>query len=73
MKRIFVPTRSDCDWQPLLKDPIKHWKEGRSAMTTAACWEAAGTRLPPEVAAVLDQSDRSGKSPREMSETSSKL
>lgn len=53
MKRVFVPTRSGSDWQPLLAEPIKHWKKGKSAMTAAACWEAAGTTFPPEVAAML--------------------
>ena len=53
MKRIFVPTRSGSDWQPLLAEPIKHWKKGKSAMTAAACWESAGTTFPPEVAAAL--------------------
>jgi hypothetical protein len=53
MKRIFVPTRSGSDWQPLLAEPIKHWKKGRSAMTAAACWEATPSTLPPEIAAAF--------------------
>lgn len=52
-KRIFVPSRSGSDWQSLLAKPIMHWKKGRSAMTAAACWEAAGTKFPPEVATIL--------------------
>lgn len=53
MKRIFVPSRSGSDWQPLLAEPIKHWKPRKSAMTAAACWEAASTTFPPEVASAL--------------------
>ena len=53
MKRIFVPTRTGSDWQPLLAQPIKHWKKGKSAMTAAACWEDVGTTFPPEVAVAL--------------------
>ena len=54
MKRIFVPTKSGTDWQPLLAKPKLHWKRGASAMTAAAAWEAASDRLPPEIAALLD-------------------
>jgi hypothetical protein len=56
MKCIFVPTRSGSDWQPLLAEPTKHWKKGKSAMTAAACWEAAPSTLPPELRAVLNSS-----------------
>jgi len=56
MKRIFVPTRSGSDWQRLLAKPVLHWKKGASAMTTAAAWEAAAGRIPPEISAVLDSS-----------------
>lgn len=56
MKRIFVPTRSGSDWQPLLAEPIRHWKKGKSAMTAAACWEDAETTFPPEVAAAFASS-----------------
>ncbi len=56
MKRVFVPTRSGADWQPLLAKPTLHWKSGASAMTTAAAWEAAADALPPEIARLLDSS-----------------
>lgn len=56
MKRIFVPTKSGADWQPLLAKPKLHWKMGASAMTAAASWEAAEGSLPPEVARLLDSS-----------------
>ena len=56
MKRIFVPTTGGRDWQRLLAKPELHWKPGKSAMTAAACWEAAATALPPEVKAALDAS-----------------
>lgn len=54
MKRIFVPTQTGSDWQRLLAKPSLHWRAGRSAMTAAACWEAAGDRLPPEMSSLLD-------------------
>lgn len=56
MKRIFVPTVSGSDWQRLLGKPELHWKLGRSAMSTAACWEANEPQLPPEISAVLEAS-----------------
>ena len=56
MKRLFIPTHSGSDWQPLLAKPILHWKMGHSAMTTAASWEAAAGALPPEIVALLDSS-----------------
>ena len=56
MKRIFIPTRSGSDWQPLLAQPTLHWKKGASAMTTAASWEAAIGVLPPEISKTLDLS-----------------
>jgi hypothetical protein len=54
MKRIFVPSRSGSDWQPLLEKPRLHWKKGASAMTAAAAWEASSENLPPEITAALD-------------------
>jgi len=54
MKRIFVPTQSPTDWKRLLAKPDLHWKQGYSAMTAAACWDAAGDVLPAEVRATLD-------------------
>ena len=56
MKRIVVPTETGADWKRLLADPDLHWKPGKSAMSTAACWEAAGNHLPPEASAVLTAS-----------------
>ena len=56
MKRIFVPTVSGSDWQRLLGKPELHWKPGRSAMSTAACWEENEPQLPREISDVLDAS-----------------
>jgi hypothetical protein len=56
MKRILIPTNSGSDWQPLLAKPLLHWKKGASAMTTAACWEAAAGELPREISVLLDSS-----------------
>jgi len=56
MKRILVPTQAPSDWQRLLAKPTLHWKKSHSAMTAAACWEAAGGDLPPEVKQILDAS-----------------
>lgn len=57
MKRVFVPTRLPSDWQRLLAKPTLHWKQGKSAMTAAAAWEAANGRLPPEIQSLLDASE----------------
>lgn len=57
MKRIFVPTRTGSDWRRLLAKPELHWKKGRSAMTTAAAWEATADSLPPEITNLLDSSN----------------
>lgn len=54
MKRIFVPTQSGTDWQRLLGKPKLHWKKGRSAMSSAACWEDSEPMLPKEVTVTLD-------------------
>lgn len=54
MKRILVPTVSGRDWKRLLAQPDLHWVPGRSAMSAAASWEDAATRLPPEITAALD-------------------
>jgi hypothetical protein len=56
LKRILIPTRSGSDWQRLLARPALHWKIGKSAMTAAVSWEEANDTLPPEIAALLDQS-----------------
>lgn len=55
MKRIYVPTQSGTDWQRLLGKPKLHWKQGRSAMSAAACWEDSQPRLPPEISSLLDE------------------
>ena len=54
MKRIFVPTITGAEWQPLLAKPKIHWKQGASAMTAAAAWEAAADTLPPEISRLLE-------------------
>jgi len=56
MKRIFVPTQTPSDWQRFLAKPKLHWKKSYSAMTTAACWEAADGNLPPEVNQIFQDS-----------------
>lgn len=56
MKRIFVPTKTGADWQPLLAKPLVHWQPGASAMTAAAAWEAAADVLPPDVSRILESS-----------------
>ena len=56
MKRIFIPTESGKDWQPLLGKPNLHWKKGRSAMSAAACWEENQPNLPSEITQILDSS-----------------
>lgn len=59
MKRILIPTQTPSDWQRLLAKPKIHWKISYSAMTTAACWEAACNELPAEITKTLDTSGRS--------------
>ena len=56
MKRIVVPTASGSDWKRLLGKPDLHWKPGKSAMSAAASWEAAGNHLPAELDAALGAS-----------------
>ena len=57
MKRIYVPTQGPTDWKHLLAKPDRHWKQGFSAMTAAACWDAAATALPLEVRRTLDEAE----------------
>lgn len=52
MTRIYFPSTGPEDWRRLLADPVKHWCEGYSAMTLAACWEHADG-LPPEISQIL--------------------
>ena len=54
MKRILVPTVSGSDWQRLLAKPDLHWAPGKSAMSAAASWEHAATRIPPELTRALE-------------------
>lgn len=56
MARILSFTAGPSDWQALLADPDKHWREGFSARTLAHCWEAADG-FPPEVALAFAQCD----------------
>lgn len=56
MGTIAIPSNGPRDWQRVLADPDLHWKPGASAMTLAACWEAAQGGFPPEVRALLDAS-----------------
>src|SRR5207249_12021080 len=57
MKRIVVPTKSGAEWKRLLAKPDLHWKPGKSAMSAAASWEAAGDRFPGELSAALEASN----------------
>ncbi|RWG78558.1 hypothetical protein [Mesorhizobium sp.] len=52
MARIYLPSQGTEDWRRLLADPVKHWREGYSAMCLAQCWESAGG-LPSEIARLL--------------------
>lgn len=57
MTRFHIPAPGLAPWQAALADPIKHWKDGRSAKELARSWVAAERTprgLPPKVAAVLD-------------------
>lgn len=56
-KCIYVPTQGPTDWRRLLAKPDLHWKQGFSAMTAAACWDAAATALPLEVRYTLDETE----------------
>lgn len=53
MGRIYIRTQGPSDWKRLLAQPDLHWKTACSAMTAAACWDAAGAGLPREVDQVL--------------------
>ena len=53
---IAIPSNGPTDWQRVLAKPDLHWRSGASAMTLAACWEAAGGEFPPDVDRVLDSS-----------------
>jgi hypothetical protein len=59
MNRTFVPIQTPSDCQRLLAQPILQWKKAHSAMTSAACWDAAKGQLPREITTVLDSSNDS--------------
>ncbi|PBB34343.1 hypothetical protein [Mesorhizobium sp. WSM3882] len=52
MSRIYLPSQGDEDWRRLLADPVKHWREGYSAMCLAKSWENA-SGLPSEIARLI--------------------
>lgn len=54
---MYVATQGPLDWKRLLAKPNLHWKQGYSAMTAAACWDAAATDLPSEVRKVLEEAE----------------
>ncbi len=56
MGTIAIPSNGPGDWQHVLAKPDLHWKPGASAMSLAACWEAAHGEFPPEVASMLNSS-----------------
>jgi hypothetical protein len=41
------------DWKQFLADPVKHWKDGRSAKMLAEAWESAAPGLPIELSSAL--------------------
>ena len=49
---ILTRTQSPQDWQKHLADPVKHWRNGYSAMNLAYCWEQA-QGFPPKVQETL--------------------
>lgn len=53
MSKIFIPTRGAEDWQRLLGDPEKHWRDGYSAKSTALSWEKA-KGLPRQIAGLFE-------------------
>ena len=57
---IAIPSAGPKDWQRVLTKPDLHWRSGASAMTLAACWEAARGGFPPEVRRVLDATGSPG-------------
>jgi hypothetical protein len=51
--KIYIPTTGPSDWQPLLANPQKDWKDGYSAMSAANRWEHSNG-LPVEIAKQFD-------------------
>lgn len=57
MTRFHFPRPAIEPWRLALADPVKHWKDGKSAKELATSWvdaEATPRGLPPKVAALLD-------------------
>jgi hypothetical protein len=52
MNPVYVPATGIDDWQKLLAQPDKHWREGYSAMCIAKAWQHA-SGFPAPIAAVL--------------------
>lgn len=55
MKRILVPTTGPADWQRLLAEPDRQWRDGYSAKELAKRWEKAGG-IPAEIAELFSGS-----------------
>jgi len=55
MNPVYVPATKLVDWQKLLAQPEKHWREGFSAMSIATAWHNANG-FPGPVAEVFSQS-----------------
>lgn len=56
MNNLYVPLDSIDQWRLLLAEPVKHWKEGRSAMSMALSWTRA-RGFPPAVREALKKAD----------------
>ena len=46
-------TQSSEDWKQFLADPVKHWKDGRSAKMLAESWESGLPGVPKEMSDVF--------------------
>ena len=60
---ILRPTEKAKHWRKLLADPVKQWKDGRSAKLMATTWESSRPALPPEITQALSDSPLSGLRP----------
>jgi len=57
LNKIFIPSLGPTDWRRLLANPETQWKQRKSALEMAVCWESARNTksgIPPEVAVALD-------------------
>ena len=54
--QIFVPAKSTGDWQALLGDPVKHWRQGFSAKSLADHWQGEDG-FPADVRQIFRSSD----------------